>query len=206
MIYLFSDFCQLMAGTEVEVRDAEPNVTLHPRFVVVEDDPYIKLKDVPKEEKVISRAVYGKESALFSRNVGGKTCWFKVDDKVSETGNICFANGVSPDSKEYMLQDLLHRMDKVLIDDYHQSRSAVVADDEIHKKVQKLERTQQLNKTIFAIDTQDDDDIPNKKKGKKKHGEKKSDRRTGRTVLYLTVGQMKHTRMFLKPRPQSEVN
>jgi hypothetical protein len=166
------------------------------------------LKDVPEGEKVISRKVYDKESTLFQRQVGGKPCWFKIDDKVSELGDICFANGVSPESKEYELQDLLHQMDEKLIQDYYQKHNAdTEEDDGIHNKIQKLERKQKLNRTVFAIDTQKDDDTPYQRRGSagswvtNKKGEKESessDRRTGRTVLYLTVGQMKHTRILLR--------
>ncbi len=198
-----------MSWAEDKGREREPNISLHPRFVVVEDDPTLKLNVVPKEEKVISRKVYDKESTLFQRQVGGKPCWFKIDDKVSELGDICFANGVSPESKEYELQDLLHQMDEKLIHDYHQKHNAdIEVDDGIHNKIQKLERKQKLNRTVFAIDTQNDDDTPNQRRGRNRKGEKESessDRRTGRTVLYLTVGQMKHTRIVLKSRTQSEV-
>ncbi len=193
----------------------EPTVELYPRFLVVEDDSYLNLKDVPKTEKTIDRVVYGKQSTLIKRdNVGGKTCWFKVDDNASERGKVCFAKGVSPESKDYTLQVLLNRMDNALIEDYHQNHSAdsEAADNDIHKKVQKFERQQNLDRTIFSIDTRNDDyKQKTKRNGRNKTGVEKSeskDRRTGRTVFYVTVGQMKHTRIFLKgplPAPHSEV-
>jgi hypothetical protein len=195
---------------------AEPSkVELHPRFIVVDDDPNLKLKDAPKEQKTISCQVFGKDSTLFRRdNVGGpgKTCWFKTDTNVKEPGKICFANGVSPESKDYTLQVLLNQMDKKLMEDYHENHSAVqeaATDNDIHQKLYNIERQQKLERTIFAIDTENDDaPQQNKKKNKNKKGEKesvRSDRRTGRTVFYVTVGQMKHTRIFLKPRQQPEV-
>jgi hypothetical protein len=195
---------------EVEKLHApEPEVELHPRFVVVEDDAYLNLKEVPKTEQKIEREVYGKKSTLIRRdNVGGKTCWFKLDDNLSERGKVCFAKGVSPESKDYTLQVLLNRMDKELMEDYHNSHSAdpAAAEDQIHKKVQNFSRQQNLDRTVFSIDSQDDE-TRKTKKGKNK--DKFKDRRAGRTVFYVTVGQMKHTRIFLKsplPPSHSEVN
>jgi hypothetical protein len=193
-----------------------PTVELHPRFVVVEDtgDPSVKLKE--RKEKSISVPVFGKPTTLISReNDDKKTSrWFKVDDDSSGSGKICFAKGVSPEIKGYALQVLLNQMDKKLMEDYYESRndgddtnSNAVGND-IHQKVRDLERQQNLDRTVFAIDTQCDEDIPMKKRGKKTKDEKEStskDRRSGRTVFYVTVGQMKHTRIILKQRPDSEV-
>jgi hypothetical protein len=191
----------------------EPKVDLHPRFIVVEDDSTLNLKEVPQTEKIITRSIYGKQTTLFKRDkVGGdKTCWFRADDNSSERGKVCFAKGVSPESMDYTLQVLLNRMDETLIDDYHQNHSTdpAAADDDTQQKVQKFVRKQHLDRMIFSIDTKPDDDAPKKKKKWGKTGEEESpDRRTGRTVFYVTVGQMKHTRIMLKgpaPSTQSEV-
>ncbi len=114
-------------------------------------------------------------------NVGGpgKTCWFKNADELTEHPMICFAKGVSPDCRDYTLQKLIHEMDNCIL----QIKASDDKTDRI-EKLSEMDRQHRETKAIFVID----------KKNSKKHS-------VGRTVFFVTVGQMKHSQISLKSVP-----
>jgi hypothetical protein len=128
------------------------------------------------------------KSKRAERTVQGKPCLFKLADELTENPDICFCMDVAPECKDYRLQALLHQMDKMLLEGQTDSGGypGDGADQDefesVEEKIKDIERKQKLARSVFAIDTQ------NKKKN-----------RIGRSVFYVTVGQMKHTQIVLKP-------
>jgi hypothetical protein len=145
-------------------------VFLAPRLIVADDDP----TQVVDKSKIAKR-----------ENVGGsnKACYFKAADQLTENPNICFGMDVSPDCRDYALQALLHQMDNKI---YMGHEIEASVQQETGNKIDKVltEKDQSLHetKTIFLIN----------KKNPKKHS-------VGRMVFLVTVGQMKHFQISLKP-------
>ena len=153
-----------MARAAEEVADPHAaQFVLHPRLIVTDDDSI-------------------EESKRAERKVLEKKCFFKTADELTENPDICFCMDVAPECKDYRLQALVHKMDRLLLDDEADDDGDAEGENEsVQDKIKKIERQQRLARTVFGID-------PQKKKNKK----------IGRTVFYVTVGQMKHTQIFLK--------
>ncbi len=137
-----------------------------PRLIIADQDP--------DESKIVKRD-----------NVGGpgKTCWFKEADELTENPEICFGMGVSPESRDYTLQALLQKMDNDLIKK-QQSRSGLGRPDRenhIENYLNDKDKEHHATRTVFMVNK-------NKKDSNKNL--------VGRTVFYVTVGQMKHSRIF----------
>ncbi len=146
------------------------HIFLRQRLVVSDDDP---TKDKTVDEgKLVKR-----------ENVGGpgKTCWFKEADELTEDPDICFCNGVSPDCRDYTLQALIHHMDNK-IEMERKMKAEKVQGGHIEQTLSAKDMKQHETKTIFLID-----EIKSKEHS------------VGRTVFVVTVGQMKHFQIFLKP-------
>jgi hypothetical protein len=141
-------------------------IKLYPRLIVTDDDSTIE------ECKHVKR---------------GKQCWIKTVDESTENPNICFCMDVAPECKDYRLQALLHRMDKMLLEDEAEGgrERLSLASESLDAKIEKIERKQKLARTIFPIDP---------------HKEKNKSSKIGRTVFYVTVGQMKHTQIVLRKK------
>ena len=99
----------------------DDHVLLRPRLIVADDDPAINDKLIKRE------------------NVGGKTCWFKEADELTENPKICFGMGVSPNCRYHTLQALLLRMDNQIIAG-HEDQNGVVHNDEIEKSLNERDK------------------------------------------------------------------
>ena len=125
------------------------------------------------------------KSKRAERMVQGKQCLFKPADEFTETPDVCFCMEVGPECKDYRLQAMLHQMDTILLkDDVGGGEFDDWGDkeyDSVEDKINDIVRKQQLARSIYPVD-------PRAKKNK----------RIGRTVFYVTVGQMKHTQIILK--------
>ena len=167
---------------------------MYPRFVVVPDTPQLNLKDEGENVTETKRQIGGKECSLFKRSILSAPTWFKVDDDSKEHGKICFAKNVSPEIRECSLQNLLHEMDKKIIqtecgDD---SGDESADGDAVKSRLHAFARKQVIDRTIFAYDK-----AASKNSASGDDEVRASDRRRGRTVFYVTVGQMKHTRITI---------
>ncbi len=127
------------------------------------------------------------ESELVKReNVGGpgKTCWFKAADELTENADICFGMGVSPDCRDYTLQALLQQMDHEIVQVQKcKFKGRLNSEDHVEKILSSKDKKQHATRTVFLLNKH--------KKEPKKHI-------VGRTVFYVTVGQMKHSKICLK--------
>jgi hypothetical protein len=187
---------------------AQPTITMHSRFVTVADNAQLKLKEEAETKKSTQceRTLGDKKYQLFRRDIIGGPTWFRVDDHSTEIGKICFATDVSPETRDCSLQNLLLKMDNAILSDFEERDNMTseenadqnIADvDAVQKRVQAFTRKQVMNRTIFSYD----ETRPRNRKGKHRASDDEiyaSDRRKGRTVFYVTVGQMKHTRIKIK--------
>ncbi len=167
---------RLTGGRRATVRN-EPVFGLHSEKASIMPDDVFPL---PRLIVTDADPTIDEAEVVKRENVGGpgKTCWFKNADELTEHPMICFAKGVSPDCRDYTLQALIHRMDNCI---EHEIKASDAKIDPIEKKLSERDRKHHETKAIFLID----------QKNSKKHS-------VGRTVFFVTVGQMKHFQIFLK--------
>ena len=170
---------------------AQPQIQMYPRFLVVPDNETLKLKEEKSNTTV--KNIGGKDYKLFKREVTGVSTWFRVADEYHEHGKICFAKEVSPETQEFSLQHLLHKMDEAIMDSNLDDEDSDDDAENVSGRVKAFVRKQAIDRTIFSYD-------PSSKKG----DVCASDNRKGRTVFYVTVGQIKQTRITIKSALQAQ--
>ena len=154
----------------MDVTGAAPSsrVFALPRLIVADYDPEIQSELVKRD------------------NVGGpgKTCWFKAADELTENPDICFGMGVSPDCRDYTLQALLQQMDHEIIQvQKRRFEGQQNSEDNVENFLSGKDREQLATRTVFMLN---------------KHNKYPKKHLVGRTVFYVTVGQMKHSKIFSK--------
>ncbi len=173
---------------------SDVNIRLIPRFNAVDLEP---LTDKERANKIHTSG----EKYFHRDNVGGKSRWFIYadDSKEKPHGVICSVQEIDSNAPKLYLQAMLMQMDNKL----HQHKEHYLRkkkqEDGMPPKIEEVERALNMNLLVYGCS--------GKSTGiKLKHKNQDAciDRSSGRTIFYLTVGQMKYWRISIKQPSASD--
>jgi hypothetical protein len=177
---------------------SDNNIRLIPRFNAVDLEPLSNEATFGKSDKIKVYIGSDDKKKFHRDNVGGKSRWFVYadDSKEKPHGVICSVKEIDTNAQKLFLQALLIQMDNKL----HQHKENCLRkrkqEDGMPRKLEESERALNINLLVYGCS--------DKSTGIKPDQDALIDRSSGRTVFYLTVGQMKYWRISIKQLSANE--